>query len=106
MDHFFALAKKAELIPSLKELQMAESDDISFLSAEYQDILKNAEKIEAENKSSPGDLEFLRTIVIGLFSDVFKLRGKSVSSRLVQLNEILSTNYNFNELLKLFNNKK
>lgn len=42
---------------------MAETGDISFLSLEYQNILKNISVIEAEHKNSPGHLSFLSGIL-------------------------------------------
>ena len=92
------------MLDNIQELELAEKGDTSFLTPEYQDILKDATNIENEYKSSPSHIEFLRGIIISLFSDASKLRGKALT-KLNQLKDILSENYDFEKLLSLFQQK-
>jgi hypothetical protein len=60
LDHHFTLAHKQSLIEPLKEILMAENNDVSFMSEQYRDILTNADTIEKQHKDAPRHLDFLR----------------------------------------------
>jgi len=61
-DYYRELRRRKSLINAIKEIQMAESDDLDFLDAEYKEILDNAPKIVEEYEKSK-HLEFLKTLV-------------------------------------------
>lgn len=60
LDHHFTLARKQALIEPLKEIAMAENGDVSFMDAQYRDILASADAIEKQHKEAPRHLDFLR----------------------------------------------
>jgi len=101
LDHHFALARRHALIEPLKEIQSHE-DNISFLSADFHDIVKNADTIAAEFKVAPRHLDFLRGIVTDLYMDKLKLAGKRPNQQQIpQLLDILN-NYKFSNLVSAF----
>lgn len=102
LDHHFSLAKRHSLIAPLSEIQTHEGD-VSFLSEEYQDILKNATEIKTEFKIAPMHLDFLRNIVTELYVDKFKLKGKHRVQNKDKLQRVLD-NYDFEKLLDTFKN--
>ena len=59
LEYQLLLAKKVQLIDALKELEVHEADNKQVLSPEYQDILKNADSLQAEFKKQPCHLERL-----------------------------------------------
>jgi Bardet-Biedl syndrome 7 protein len=100
LDHHFSLARRRELVAPLKELQ-AHEEDISFLTPEYQDILKHADDVEREFKEAPRHLDFLRGIVHDLLVDLHKLQGKPVQQKVGALFQVLQ-NYRYEDLIAVF----
>ncbi|KAK7097977.1 BBSome complex member BBS7-like isoform X1 [Littorina saxatilis] len=100
LEHQLLLAKKVQLIEALKELQVNESD-LSFLSPEYQQILEQADKLQAEFKRQPCHLERLYGMITDLYIDKFKFKGQNVRGKVPTLLEVLD-NYDFNTLCQFF----
>ena len=89
----YDVASKYQLIDGLKEITLGE-DDISFLSQEYRDILKDAENIKLQYNEQPRMLSFLWSVIADLFGDASKIHGRhNVSDKLRQLRELLSNRY-------------
>ncbi|XP_023932485.1 Bardet-Biedl syndrome 7 protein homolog isoform X2 [Lingula anatina] len=101
LEYQLVLAKKVQIIDALKELQVHESDT-SFLSAEYQQILQDAEKLQEEYKKQPCCLERLYGMITDLFIDKFKFKGQNVKSKVPLLIEHLD-NYDLGQLIQFFN---
>ena len=117
LDQHFTLNKKNSLIAPLKEIAthelggalnasgggIKENLDVlaQFLQPSYIDILRHSDELEAQLKSAPRHLDFLRGIVTDLFVDKHKLQGRSAQSKVPQLLEILE-NYSFDKLIAAF----
>jgi len=104
MDYHFALARRHALIQPLKEVQLHEGGDTSYMSADYQEILEKADKISQEVKDAPSYLDFLRGIVTDLYADKHKLKGRKYQNKMAGLNDVLN-NYSYEALLALFSAK-
>ncbi|XP_064637282.1 Bardet-Biedl syndrome 7 protein homolog isoform X2 [Lineus longissimus] len=100
LEYQLLLAKKVQLIDALKELQVHENDT-SFMSPEYQQILKDADSLQAEYKRQPCHLERLYGMITDLFIDKFKFKGQNVKTRVPVLLEVLD-NYDLNTLIGFF----
>ena len=83
-------------------LQEGSDADLSFLSTDYRYIVDHADAIEAEFKSSPRHLEFLKGIVTDLFLDLHKLKGKNGQAKVPELIRLLETDYSFDALMAAF----
>ncbi|XP_046582061.1 Bardet-Biedl syndrome 7 protein homolog isoform X2 [Haliotis rubra] len=90
LEHQLLLAKKVQLVDALKELAVHESDT-SFLSAEYQQILKEADQLQIEYKKQPCHLERLYGMITDLYIDKFKFKGQNVKGKVPALLEVLDT---------------
>lgn len=102
MDHHFTLARRHSLVEALKEIATHEgADNLSFLTAEYQEIIRNADDIVKQYKAAPRHLDFLKGIITDLFVDKHKLSGKTAQTKIPGLLSLLD-NYEFNKLLQYF----
>ncbi|KAH9495726.1 Bardet-Biedl syndrome 7 protein [Bulinus truncatus] len=88
LEEQLLLAKKVQLIDALKELQVNETD-LNFMAPEYQEILKDSDKLKADFKKQPSHLERLYGMVTDLFIDKFKFKGLNVKSKVPALLELL-----------------
>lgn len=61
-DYYRELRRKKSLINAIKEIQIAENEDLDFLDPEYREILENASSITEEFEKSK-HLEFLKILV-------------------------------------------
>ncbi|XP_046325809.1 Bardet-Biedl syndrome 7 protein homolog isoform X2 [Haliotis rufescens] len=102
LEHQLLLAKKVQLVDALKELAVHESDT-SFLSAEYQQILKEADQLQTEYKKQPCHLERLYGMITDLYIDKFKFKGQNVKGKVPALLEVLDT-YDLEGLVQFFEN--
>ncbi|PVD34246.1 hypothetical protein C0Q70_05514 [Pomacea canaliculata] len=102
LEYQLLLAKKVQLIDALKELQVSEGD-LSFMSPEYQQIVENADSLQAEFKRQPCHLERLYGMITDLFIDKFKFKGQNVRSKVPALMELLD-HYDYNTLAQFFEN--
>nr|KAG5699637.1 hypothetical protein BaRGS_005085 [Batillaria attramentaria] len=100
LEYQLLLAKKVQLIDGLKELQVNEND-LTFLSPEYQQILEDADKLQAEFKRQPCHLERLYGMITDLYIDKYKFKGQNVRGKVPTLLEVLD-NYDFNSLVQFF----
>ncbi|XP_075472148.1 BBSome complex member BBS7 [Ascaphus truei] len=100
LEYQLLLAKKVQLIDSLKELQVHEGN-MDFLIPEYRCILEEAEKLQEEYKKQPAHLERLYGMITDLFIDKFKFKGTNVKTKVPLLLEILD-NYDQNSLMVFF----
>lgn len=100
LDEQLLLAKKVQLIDALKELSMHEPS-LDFLSPEYQDIIQNAEQLQAAFKLQPCHLERLYGMITDLYIDKFKFKGLNVKSKVPMLLEVLD-NYELESLVDFF----
>lgn len=103
LDKQLALARKVELISSVEEIKMQETD-LSWLSPEYQEVLENTEQIQKEFKERPRALEYLSGIVTDLFVDKHKFRGHNVKHKIPQLLQLLQ-NYDYDAVVAFFQEK-
>uniref|UniRef100_A0A7S2RUY9 Bardet-Biedl syndrome 7 protein n=1 Tax=Mucochytrium quahogii TaxID=96639 RepID=A0A7S2RUY9_9STRA len=96
------LARHVGLIDALKEITN-DANDTSFLTKEYQGILKNAPAIKQKFDKQPKALETLYGIVYDLYVDVQKFEGKDAKNQSAhsKLQHILE-NYNYESLLRFF----
>ena len=76
------------LIEGLKEIKMQE-DDLSFLSEEYRAILEEEERITAEIKEQPRQLDYIHGIIKDFFVDWHKFKGSNVKHMLGAIDEVL-----------------
>jgi len=100
LEHQLLLAKRVQLIDSLKELQTYENDT-SFLTEEYREIIDNAETLQDAFKKQPCHLERLYGMITDLYIDRHKFKGQNVKNKVSQLIGILD-NYDLNVLLEFF----
>ncbi|XP_031571614.1 Bardet-Biedl syndrome 7 protein-like [Actinia tenebrosa] len=100
LEYQLLLAKKVQLIDALKELQVHEND-LSFFAPEYQSILEEADKLQAEYKKQPCHLERLYGMITDLYIDKFKFKGMNVKNKVPMLLEILD-NYDLQNLCNFF----
>ena len=82
------LTGQAALIEGLKEIKMQE-DDLSFLSEEYRAILDEEERIVAEIKEQPRQLDYIHGIIKDFFVDWHKFKGFNVKHMLGAIDEVL-----------------
>ena len=94
------LSERVKLIQALQEIEIQEQD-ISFLSTEFLDTLKNAKELEKENKVQPKRLEYLHSIVRRLMSDVLALKQESSQPKIPTLNQYLER-YDIHQLKEFF----
>jgi len=97
LTYQLGLSNRVQLIEALKEVQVQE-ENITFLAADYKDILDQAKKVEAEFKVQPRQLEYLHGIVKDLFIDYHKFKGTNVKAKVPQLDQVLR-DYNLDELI-------
>ena len=101
LQYQLSLEQKVKLIDSLKEVKMQENDS-SFLSPEYVQILDKEEDLLRELKEQPARIEFLHGIIVDLFVDNFKFKGKNVAQHVPQLQQLLRTRYSLATVLDFF----
>lgn len=94
LDYQLSLSRKFELLDSLQEITMQE-DNISWLPAEYADILQNQESIRREFKLREKALGYLSGMLTDLYVDWGRLKGNVDNRKHLQQmqNAILSGNY-------------
>ena len=68
----YTVAQRYQLIYGLKELAAGE-DDLSYLSAEYKDILDQADSIRKSFTEQPKMLSYLWTVLTDLYGDMKKI---------------------------------
>jgi Bardet-Biedl syndrome 7 protein len=68
----YTVAQRYQLIDGLKELAAGE-DDLSYLSAEYKDILDQADSIRKSFTEQPKMLSYLWTVLTDLYGDMKKI---------------------------------
>jgi len=99
-EYYQGIAQKYQMLNALKELENQEGNS-SFLSRDFQDVLKNAEEIQKNYKLQPKKLQLLRGIVTDLYVDRAKAKGiqnfnKKMPSLINSLNNFdLKTIYSF-----------
>jgi len=100
LEHQHTLARQFNMIQGLKELALQEPT-LDFLTPEYQAILGDADKIQAEYKEHPTNLEYLHGVVAKLFVDKHKFKGDDARPKVPALHQLLSK-YDFMELVNFF----
>eukprot|EP00047_Mylnosiga_fluctuans_P014175 m.36010 g.36010 ORF g.36010 m.36010 type:complete len:696 (-) comp5369_c0_seq1:161-2248(-) len=83
-----ALERQVSLLAALRELSLSGEDAI-VLPAQYQEILDNADRLQADFKRQPCQLERLYGMITDLYIDKFKFQGVNAKSRTKQLMELL-----------------
>ena len=77
-------------------------EDTEFLSPEYKEILREADKIKQAYQEQPRMLAYLWTVIADLYGDSAKINGRhNVSDQLHNLRQILN-NYDFESLCNFF----
>lgn len=90
----YSIAQKNQLIDGLKELSLQE-EDVNFMSDDYKEILRNADKIRAQFLLQPRKLTYMWGIIADLYMDTAKIKGRhNVQTKMPQLKQLLN-NYNF-----------
>ena len=88
------------MIEALQEVKLQEPD-LNWLSAEYADLLENAERVTNEFKQQPRQLEFIHNIISDLYIAKYAFKGKTVKHKLSELKSVLD-NYNLQTLKDFF----
>ncbi|XP_058832796.1 Bardet-Biedl syndrome 7 protein-like [Topomyia yanbarensis] len=99
--HYNKLTKDYQILQALIDLDIRNDEELSTLSEEYQNLLKNQRQIEIEFKKQPTILNRIYGILTDLYIDKFKFKGVNVKTKLPQLIDLLG-NYNFDELVQFF----
>lgn len=100
LEHHFQLSRKFGLIACLKEIEMQEGNAV-FFEDDYQEILRDQDKISEEHQNSPHHVEFLRNILVTALKDYHRLRSKSLGDKLARLESALD-NFSFDDLVAVF----
>ena len=100
LDYQISLARKMEIVDSIQEITMQESDT-SWLPSEYKDILVNQELIRKEFKLRLKSLEYLSGIITDLYVDWNRLNGKDAKKNLPHVQELILSG-DFNALVQAF----
>ncbi|GMI26897.1 hypothetical protein TeGR_g14836, partial [Tetraparma gracilis] len=101
LQHLLALERQVEIIEAIKEINTAEAAGSEWMSAEYKEILKNADTIQKEHKQRPMLMQYLSGIITDLFVDRHKLSGMDVRHHIPQLQGLINDG-DFNALLNMF----
>nr|CCA22840.1 conserved hypothetical protein [Albugo laibachii Nc14] len=80
----YASASRSELFEGLTEIQLHEPDNTTWLASEYQSILK-----AGKNGTSYVGMEYLEGILVDLYVDTCKCRGKSAPQNLSTLRNLI-----------------
>jgi len=102
-EYYKELRRQKSLISALKEIKMAESTDLDFLSKEYKKILDNAPKIIDEYNKSKHP-EFLKTLIRRQLHCYFSTTGSRVRNgreRDAGLDQLLE-DFNWKKIQELF----
>lgn len=83
------LTGQGALVEGLKEIKMQEEDWHSFLSEEYRAILDDEQRITAELKDQPRQLDYIHGIIKDFFVDWHKFKGSNVKHMLGAIDEVL-----------------
>lgn len=100
IDSVFTLKRKNELIGPLRELQ-AQSDDVSFMSEEFRDILQKSQQIQIDYRQSPMHQKFLQNMLVDLYTNKYKLKGRRPKQHQELLDLLAGTQYTFQKLVEL-----
>lgn len=100
LEYQISLAKKVHLIEALKDVQLQEGN-VQFMSDEYQQILRDAEKLKAEYNRQPWHLERLHGMITDIYIDSYQFKGQDVRKQISQLMAILKE-YTLSDLLEFF----
>ncbi|GMS88437.1 hypothetical protein PENTCL1PPCAC_10612, partial [Pristionchus entomophagus] len=92
---------KCKLAQALKELE-ANDAELSFLSDEYRQILKDYDRLMKESESDPIEESPLLIVYQRLFVSKWKLDGSNVTQYVPQLRELITTDYDIDVLLSFF----
>ena len=103
LQHLLSLSRQVEIIEAIKEVNTAEAGDNEWMSAEYKEILENADNIRAEHKMRPMIQNCLAGIITDLFVDRHKLRGVDVKHKIPELQALIH-DYDGERLLSIFSN--
>ena len=71
----YEIAKRNQLIDGLKELQINDEEEETFMSEEYREILNNASSIKEMYEQQPRKLSYLWGIIADLYVDTAKIKG-------------------------------
>lgn len=63
------------MIDGLKELQINDEEEETFMSEEYREILNNASSIKEMYEQQPRKLSYLWGIIADLYVDTAKIKG-------------------------------
>lgn len=99
LTYTLGLSRKVEIIEALKDIKL--QTDISFLSAEYQEVIKDGPKFEREFKNQARALEMLYGLITDLYVDANKFKGHSAQHRIPDLMRLLQ-GYHYDEVLAFF----
>lgn len=101
LQYQVSLANKFHMIDALKEVQLQEGGD-KFLSEDYKQILRDAEKLKTEFSRQPLHLERLHGMIADIYIDSYQFKGQDVKKNIGQLMTVLK-NYTLPDLLEFFN---
>eukprot|EP01064_Diplonema_japonicum_P002256 TRINITY_DN1143_c4_g1_i1.p1 TRINITY_DN1143_c4_g1~~TRINITY_DN1143_c4_g1_i1.p1 ORF type:complete len:749 (+),score=130.98 TRINITY_DN1143_c4_g1_i1:49-2247(+) len=102
LSHQLGLTDKVALLSALKEIEMQEQD-VSFLSEEYRECLKNSFQLEKELALRPKHLEFLYNLVQKLFLDKYRAKGQNPQHKVpVLMQRLQQQQYSLEGLIEFF----
>eukprot|EP01060_Flectonema_neradi_P019649 TRINITY_DN268_c2_g1_i1.p1 TRINITY_DN268_c2_g1~~TRINITY_DN268_c2_g1_i1.p1 ORF type:complete len:730 (+),score=132.00 TRINITY_DN268_c2_g1_i1:112-2301(+) len=101
LQYQLSLSDRITMMEALKEIEIQEQD-VSFLSREYQQVLKNVSTLEKEFAMQPRRLEFLCSIVKKLFLDKHKAKGQNPTHKIPLLMQKLQEDYSLDSLVNFF----
>eukprot|EP01035_Chromulina_nebulosa_P016891 gene16891-22379_t len=91
LEYQISLARKMDLVEAVQEIAMqqdnSDNTSLSWLSAEYAEILKNQDLIRDEFKKRAKSLEYLSGIITDLYVDWNRLHSIDVKNKIPQLHE-------------------
>lgn len=93
-----------QLVDAIQELAQQDNTNSDWLSKEYQEILKEQERIRQQFKNRDRSLEYLSGIITDLYVDWNRIQGADMRHRLPQLQTVIFNN-DFNQIIKFFNLK-
>lgn len=101
-EFYSELRRKESLVNALAEIRAAEGGDVSFMNAEYKDILENAPRI-LEDYTKSNQLELLKTLVRQQLQCCSSFGSNVLINRFTRDDfEQLLEEFNWEKILKLF----
>jgi Bardet-Biedl syndrome 7 protein len=105
LEAHFQLKQSMDFMHSLEELKSHTHDSqLSFMKPEWRAMLENKQQSQEDFKHSNSQLDFLKSVVLGCYTDRQRLMGKnaSMTNKITAL--LQGSDYSFDKLLACFEN--